>query len=168
MRLRAAEEADAPAIAAIWNGYIRDTAVTFTSAEKTVAGIAADIAARAPEGLFVLAEEAGAVLGFATGFAFRGGPGYRHTLEHSVMLAPQARGQGTGRALMTALEAAARASGAHVMVAAISGENAPAIAFHARMGFAGVGRMAQTGRKFGRWMDLVLMQKILQAPNVPR
>lgn len=162
MILRRAEEADAAAIAEIWNHYIRDTAVTFTSAEKTPAGLAADIAARRAAGLFVVAEAGGVPVGFATAFAFRNGPGYRRSLEHTVQLAPGARGRGTGRALMAALEQAARASGAHVLVAAVSGENAAGIAFHKAIGFAEVGRMPEVARKFGRWMDLVLLQKILE------
>lgn len=159
MSIRAAAPEDAGAIAGIWNPYIRETAVTFTTEEKTEAGLAADIAAR--PGAFFVACENDAVLGFATAFAFRGGPGYRHTLEHTVQLAPGARGRGLGRALMTGLEDALRDRGAHVLVAGVSGENAAGIAFHAAIGFETVGRMPQVGHKFGRWMDLVLMQKIL-------
>jgi len=161
MRVRQAIPADAGAIADIWNGYIRDTAVTFTDIEKTAPEVAADIAARQQDGLYLVAEEGGVVLGFATAGAFRGGPGYRHTLEITVHVAPNARGRGAGRALVTALEDAARKAGAHVLVAGVSGENPDAVAFHARLGFSEVGCMPQVGQKFGRWMDLVLMQKIL-------
>ncbi|MEQ8898514.1 MAG: N-acetyltransferase family protein [Roseovarius sp.] len=159
MSVRAAVPEDAGAIAAIWNPFIRDTAVTFTTEEKTEAGLAADIAAR-PAAFFV-AGEGGKVMGFATAFAFRGGPGYRHTFEHTVQLAPEAWGQGLGRALMARLEEALRENGCHVLVAGISGENEAGIAFHHAIGFETVGRMPQVGAKFGRWMDLVLMQKIL-------
>jgi len=161
MRLRAATPADAGTIAGIWNGYIRETAITFTDIEKTAETVAADIAARRKGGLYLMAEEDGAVLGFATAFPFRGGPGYRHTLELTVHVAPDARRHGAGRALLAGLEAAARDAGAHVLVAGVSGENPDAIAFHVRQGFAEVGRMPEVGRKFGRWLDLVLMQKIL-------
>jgi L-amino acid N-acyltransferase YncA len=161
MSVRAALPGDAPAIAEIWNRYIRETAVTFTTAEKTVEGLAADIAARAaPMGFFV-AEDAGRVLGFATSFAFRSGPGYARSLEHSILLAPGAGGRGLGRALMAALEDRAREGGAHVLVAGISGENAGAVAFHAALGFEKVGEMPEVGHKFGRYMPLVLMQKFL-------
>jgi len=157
--VRPARESDAAAIAAIWNPVIRDTAVTFTTLEKTREGLRADIAARGP--CFLVAEAGGRVAGFATCFQFRGGPGYARTLEHSVILAPAARGYGLGRALMAALEEAARARGAHALWAGISGENPAGVAFHAAIGFAHVARLPEVGFKFGRWMDLVLMRKPL-------
>lgn len=157
--VRQACASDAAAIAELWNGFIRDTAVTFTTLEKTEEGIAADITTRGP--CFVVAEADGELLGFATCFAFRGGPGYAHTKEHSVMLAKAARGLGVGRALMTDLMAAAKAEGCHSMFAGVSGENAEGVLFHKAIGFAEVARLPQVGRKFDRWMDLVLMQKFL-------
>ena len=162
MILRPAEARDAPAVAAIWNPVIRETAATFTTLEKTPDGLAADFAVRAAEGkLFLLAEEAGELLGFATYFQFRNGPGYARTMEHSIILAPAARGRGVGRALMAALEDHARAAGVHSLWAGVSAENSAGIAFHRSVGFAEVARLPEVGHKFGRWMDLVLMQKIL-------
>ena len=99
MILRPAQAADAEAVAALWNPVIDGTAVTFTTTRKTPEGLAADFAARGPA--FLLAEEEGRLLGFATFFAFRSGPGYARTLEHTVLLAPEAQGRGVGRALMT-------------------------------------------------------------------
>ena len=162
MILRPAEARDAPAVAAIWNPVIRETAATFTTLEKTPDGLAADFAVRAAEGkLFLLAEEAGELLGFATYFQFRNGPGYARTMEHSIILAPAARGRGVGRALMAALEDHAKAAGVHSLWAGVSAENSAGIAFHRSVGFAEVARLPEVGHKFGRWMDLVLMQKIL-------
>ncbi|NCQ25031.1 MAG: GNAT family N-acetyltransferase [Rhodobacteraceae bacterium CG17_big_fil_post_rev_8_21_14_2_50_63_15] len=159
MIIRQAVPGDCPALLAIWNPLIRDTSVTFTTVEKTPEGLAADIAARGPA--FLVAEEAGAVLGFASYGTFRAGPGYAWTVEHTVILDAAARGRGTGRALMTRLEDTARKGGLHVLVAGVSGENPGAIAFHTAIGFEQVGRMPEVGRKFGRWMDLVLLQKRL-------
>ncbi|PJF09025.1 GNAT family N-acetyltransferase [Pseudorhodobacter sp. MZDSW-24AT] len=159
--IRAASAADAEAVAAIWNHYIRDTVATFNSAEKSVAEVAATLAARQVQRCFLVAEGAGGVLGFATYDQFRGGVGYAHSMEHTVLLAPGAQGRGVGRALMAAVEAHATKAGAHVMVAGVTAENAAGQAFHGRLGYHEVGRMPQVGRKFGRWMDLVLMQKIL-------
>ncbi|MDZ7709048.1 MAG: N-acetyltransferase family protein [Roseovarius sp.] len=157
MILRAATEADIPAILAIWNPLIRDTAVTFTTEEKTPETLAAEITARGEA--FIVAETGDRIAGFASFGPFRAGPGYRHTAEHTVILADHARGRGAGRALMTRLEEVARDRDIHALIGAVSGENAGAIAFHDAMGFARVGHLPQAGRKFGRWMDLVLFLK---------
>jgi phosphinothricin acetyltransferase len=82
-------------------------------------------------------------------------------MEHTIQLAPEASGRGHGRALMTAVEDHARAGGAHSMFAGVSGENPEGRAFHARLGYVETAILPQVGWKFGRWMDLVLMQKIL-------
>lgn len=157
MIVRPARAEDAGPLVALWNPWIRDTAITFTTDEKTEAGLASDIAARGPA--FVVAEDGGTLLGFATFFPFRAGPGYAWTKEHTVILAPEARGRGAGRALMAALEDEARRQGVHALMAGISAENPAGVAFHAAIGFHEVARLPQVGRKFGRWMDLVLMQK---------
>ncbi|GGB22322.1 N-acetyltransferase [Allosediminivita pacifica] len=157
--MRPAREADAAGIVAIWNAVIADTAVTFTTQPKTEAGVAADIAARGEA--FLVLEDAGEVAGFATYFPFRAGPGYAFTMEHSIQLVPAAQGRGGGRALMERLEGVARQAGIHSLWAGVSGENPRGVAFHARIGFAEVARLPEVGWKFGRWMDLVLMQKML-------
>ena len=159
MILRPARANDAAAICAIHNPLIRDTLVTFTTVERTEEAVAADIAARGV--LFQVAEGGDGLLGFATCGTFRNGPGYAATMEHTVMLAPGARGQGVGRALMARLEDAARARGVHVLVGGISGANPAGLAFHARLGFTEAGRLPEVGCKQGQWLDLVLMQKIL-------
>ena len=105
-----------------------------------------------------------AVLGFASYGEFRDNqrwPGYRFTVELSIHVDEAQWGGGVGRALMTELLARARRAGVHVVVAAVDGENTESIAFHERMGFATVGRLAETGFKFGRWLDLVFMQIVL-------
>ena len=163
MIIRAGRAGDAKAICALQNAIIRDSLITFTTVEKKPDDIAAAITGGAP---YLVAEQAGAVIGFATWSAFRGGPGYVHTAEHSVYLTEVAQGQGAGRALMQALEEHAADAGIHVLVAGISGVNAGAIRFHEKLGFELVGRLPETGRKQGRWLDLVLMQKILRVQTV--
>ena len=158
MILRDATGADAGAIATIWNREIRDGVSTFNTIEKELGALKAAIAS---EAVFKVVEDADAVLGFATFGPFRGGPGYVHSMEHTIYLAEDARGRGVGRMLMAALQEEARARDIHVLVAGVGSENAAGIAFHTRLGFVEVGRMPQIGRKFGRWMDLVLLQKML-------
>ena len=156
MIIRHATTADAKAIATIWNHYIRDTTVTFLPDEKSVEDakkmIATDVC---------LVADDGGVQGFARYFQFRGGRGYVHTVEHTVLLAPGTGGRGYGRDLMRALMTHAAEAGKHSMWAGVSGENAEGVAFHAALGFDEVARLPEVGFKFGRWIDLVLMQKRL-------
>lgn len=149
------------AIAALWNPIIRDTAITFTTDEKSAEGLAATLAEKAGADFPFLIAEAGELLGFATYGSFRNGPGYRRTVEHTIILAPQARGRGIGRVLMAALEEHARARSIHSLIAGVSGENPSGRAFHAAIGFVEIAVLPEVGFKFGRWMDLVLMQKRL-------
>ena len=159
MIVRSANCKDAEAIAALVNPIIRDTAITFTTAEKDVDALREAISAA--DGAYHVAELDGDVVGYATYFQFRGGPGYAHTMEHSIALKPEARGSGAGRALMSAIEAHAKARGTHSLIAGVSAENPAGVAFHAAVGFREIAVLPQVGRKFGRWMDLVLMQKLL-------
>lgn len=156
MIIRAAAPFDAPQIAAIWNHAIRETTITFNPVEKTEAEVAALI-----DQDCLVWEDLGAVLGFARYFAFRGGEGYRFTVEHTIMLEGKSHGRGGGRALMDALFAHARAAGKHTMFAGCSAENEGALRFHAKLGFQEVATLPEVGFKFGRWIDLVLMQKTL-------
>jgi L-amino acid N-acyltransferase len=164
--VRPAAPDDAVAIAGLWNPLIRDTLVTFTTAEKSPEAIAALIAERAAAGQgFLVADAPGGLAGFALYGQFRTGPGYARTMENTVILAEAAQGRGLGRALMGALEAHAAAAGVHSMIAGVSSGNPAGIAFHARLGYAEIAVLREVGYKFGRWLDLHLMQKFL--PDVP-
>lgn len=158
--IRPATAEDAQAISDLWNWMIRETLATFTSQEKRVGDIRDMIETR--PGAFLVAGDGDDLAGFLTFGAFRAGPGYAATAEHSLIVKPASQRQGTGRQLMTAGEAAASALGIHVMVAGISSANPAAIGFHAALDFEQVGYLPEVGRKAGRWLDLVLMQKILQ------
>lgn len=159
MRVRQAQPADAAEIALITNATIRDTLVTFTTDERSAESIVDDIRARGAA--FLVAEDQGRVIGFATYAPFRSGPGYAKCREHSIQLADDARGRGVGRALMERLQQVARSKGVHVLVAGISSANPGAVAFHLALGFSEVGLMPEVGHKWGQYLDLVLMQKIL-------
>ena len=162
MIIRAAEQGDSAAIADIWNHHIQHTANTFNTAKKTPEGLARDIEIRAAEGKgFLVAEEGGQLIGFATYFKFRSGPGYAYTSEHSVMLSDAAQGKGAGRALMIALEDHARAAGMHSLIAGVSSENPGGVAFHKAIGYDQIAVLPEVGQKFGRWMDLIVLQKRL-------
>lgn len=156
--IRPATPSDAPALWRVWTPVIRDSTAIFHTTERSEEEIAALAATRDP---FLVWEEVGEVLGFARCFPFRAGNGYAHAVEHTILLAPAARGRGGGRALMEALFDEARAGAKHTMWGAVSAENADGIAFHLACGFAEHGRLPQVGRKFGRWLDLVLMGRLL-------
>lgn len=160
--IRPATAADAPALAALLNHYILHTAVTFNPVPKTTEDILTMIATKATDGhAFLVAEDAGTVMGQASYGQFRGGAGYKTCMEHSISLLPGTPRKGLGRALLTAIEDHARTRGAHQMIAGVSGENPDGQAFHARMGYAHIATIPEAGFKFGRYMDLVLMQKFL-------
>lgn len=157
--IRPAIAADAEAIAAFWNPQIRDTLVTFNSIEKTPEDIARDIAAKQGQGHgFLVTEIDGATLGFASYGQFRGGIGYAQSMEHTIILDPRAQGRGVGRGLMAALLDHARDAGVHVMMAGVCAENDGGLRFHEAMGFAEVAQVPEVGFKYGRYLDLVLMQ----------
>ncbi|WP_054462110.1 GNAT family N-acetyltransferase [Phaeobacter sp. 11ANDIMAR09] len=159
LEIRHAQPRDSASIAEIANAMIRDTLFTFTSQERQPQ----EIAARLEQDLtpFLVAERGGRILGFATYSAFRSGPGYRHTQEHSIQLRPEAQGHGLGRALMGQLEKEARTREVHVLVAGISSANPKALKFHRAIGYTQTGFLPQVGRKFNQWLDLILMQKQL-------
>nr|WP_246849301.1 GNAT family N-acetyltransferase [Rubellimicrobium arenae] len=149
---------DAPGLWAIWTPVIRDTTHIFHTTERSEDEIAALAQGADP---FLVWEEGGQVLGFARCFPFRAGNGYAQTVEHTILLRPDARGRGIGRRLIDALADTAAAQGKHTMWGAISAENAAGIAFHAACGFREHGRLPEVGYKFGRWLDLVLMGRRL-------
>ncbi|OSP53838.1 GNAT family N-acetyltransferase [Pseudoruegeria sp. SK021] len=160
--IRPTTAADLPAIAALYNQELRAHDRIFRSTEKPVAEFEQELIRKAATGHpHLVAEAADGFLGFATYGLFRDNDGYRYTMEHTILLPEAAQGRGVGRQLMQALEDHARAQRVETMVAAISGSNAAAQAFHARLGYVETGRMPGTGWKNGVWLDLVLMQKRL-------
>jgi phosphinothricin acetyltransferase len=132
--------------------------VTFNAREESMKEIAALIATRPA---FYVAPDQGRVAGFATHVRRRSGAGYARTVDHTIRLASGASGRGHGRAPMAAVKDHACAGGGHPIFAGVSGENPEGQAFHARLGHAQTAILPQVGRKFGRWMDLLLMQQFL-------
>lgn len=162
MSVRLAQAGDADAIAAIWNPIIRETTITFNPQEKTPAQIRDDIAARTAMGQgFFVCDIGGEITGFATYFQFRNGAGYARTAEHTIVLGSGVRGQGHGRALLTAVEDHARMAGYHSMIAGVSAENETGAAFHRRMAYRLIAVVPEVGYKFDRYIDLMLFQKFL-------
>jgi L-amino acid N-acyltransferase YncA len=162
--IREATDDDVPAITAIHNALIPTTTIEWTDALHTVEDRRRWLAAKRDGGFPVLVAVEDDVLGWGAYGEFRDAtrwPGYRFTVEHSIHVRGDVQGRGVGRLLLEALVAHARDAGKRVLVAAIDGENERSIAFHERHGFAHVGRLPGVGEKFGRRLDLVLMQRNL-------
>lgn len=160
--IRDATEADLPAILAITNQAIAETTAVWNSTPATIEARAAWMRDRQGRGFPVLvAEDAGEVLGFASFADFRPFEGYLHTVEHSIYVAPAAQRRGVGAGLLAALVERARAMNKHAMIGGVEAGNIASLALHQRAGFVEVGRLPEVGRKFGRWLDLVFMQKTL-------
>lgn len=161
--IRDAAEADLDGILAIYNDAVANTTAIWNETLVDLANRRAWLAERTAAGFPVLVavNPAGEVLGYASYGTWRTIEGFRHTVEHSVYLRGDQRGQGLGPALMHALIERARQAGLHVMVAAIESENAASIRLHERLGFITTGQMPQVGRKFNRWLDLTFMQLML-------
>ena len=160
--IRDAVRADAASILPMYNYAVRETTAIFDTTPSTLADRRAWLARRRGDGFPVLiAEVDGAVAGFASFGDFRAWEGYRFTVEHSIYVDPIRHRQGIGRALLAALIERAQAAGKHAMIAGIEAGNAGSIALHQALGFREVGRMPHVGEKFGRWLDLVFLQLIL-------
>ena len=109
----------------------------------------------------LVAEAAGQVAGFSSFGDFRPWPGYRFTVEHSLLVRDGFRGQGIGEGLVKALWPIAAALGKHMIIAGVDAENDGSIRFHERLGFAKTAHLKEVGFKFGRRLDLVLLQKAI-------
>ena len=104
----------------------------------------------------------GGIIGFAAFSDFRNGwDGFRHTVEHSVHVRGDARGRGVGQTLVGTLIDQARMLGKHVLVASVDAQNAQSLRMHEKLGFVRVGMLPQVGCKFGRWLDMALLQLVL-------
>jgi phosphinothricin acetyltransferase len=165
MLIRPGTAADLPAITAIYAHAVRHSAASFEIEPPDLTEMAnrrdAVLALGWP---YLVAEQAGQVLGYAYASPFRSRHAYRFTVEDSIYLHPGAQGRGVGRALLAELIARCQAAGARQMLAVIGDAgNAASVALHRAAGFADAGVLHAVGRKFDRWVDVVLMQRALGA-----
>jgi L-amino acid N-acyltransferase len=153
---------DLAQILAIYNEVIRNSTAVYSEEEFTPARGETWFDTKTGHGFpMIVARDASGITGFGTFGEFRAWPCYRHSVEHSVHVRLDRRGQGVGRALVVDLMARAATMGKHVMIAGIDADNAVSIGLHRSLGFTNVGHFHEVGFKFGRWLDLVFMQCIL-------
>lgn len=168
MEYRLARPDDSEAIRTIYNREVLGSTVTF------------DLVPRSPDDQLawmdehsgawpavVAVDEGGAVAGFGSLSPYRPRPAYRTTVEDSVYVDERARGKGVGKGLLEELVRLAGAHGFHAVIGRIVGGHDASIGLHRACGFEVVGVEKEVGRKFGRWLDVVLMQRLLdtQAPK---
>jgi L-amino acid N-acyltransferase YncA len=166
--IRDAADADLQGLVDIYNDVIATSTAVFSAQPVSLDDRRQWWQARIAQGYpVIVATDAHGVAGFATFGDFRSWPGYRHTVEHSVHVRKDRRGQGVGTELITALLPLATAMGKHVMIAGVDAANTGSIRLHERLGFERVGYLPQVGHKFGRWLDLVFLQRRLNDDLAP-
>lgn len=162
LMIRQAAESDLPGILAIYNEVIAASTAVYADDPVSLEDRRSWLAVRRTQGYPVLvAIEANAVVGFASFGDFRSWPGYRFTVEHNVHVRQDWRGRGVGRQLVESLIPLATAQGKHVMIAGVDAANSDSIRFHERLDFVPVAHFKEVGYKFGRWLDLVFLQRLL-------
>ncbi|WP_038170494.1 GNAT family N-acetyltransferase [Tomitella biformata] len=162
MLIRDAVPGDLPAILEIHNEAVLNTTANWYEEPSTLEDRQEWLDWRADNGYPVLtADEDGVVVGFASYGPWRPKNAYRHTVENSVYVHVDHHRKGVAKALMTELVARAKADGRHVVVAYIESSNENSIALHRKVGFEVAGLLPGVGKKFGRFLDLTIMQLTL-------
>lgn len=162
--IRDARDADLDSMLAIYNDAVLTTTAVYDYTPRSRAQQVAWFDSKRAHDLPVLvADEDGAVAGFASYGPFRPWPAYLHSVENSLYIAADRRGQGIGSQLLPALIARASERRLHTMIAGIDAANAASLRLHAKFGFARVAQFREVGWKFERWLDLTFLQLMLNA-----
>ncbi|MEP0521994.1 MAG: N-acetyltransferase family protein [Hyphomicrobiales bacterium] len=158
--IRPATDLDIPAILSIYNQAVRGTTAIWNNQEVDLENRMQWFNERSTSGypVFVALDDAG-VVGYGSYGTFRPFEGFARTVENSVYVAPNAQGKGVGKLLLEALLQSAHESNIHVMVAGIEAGNTSSLELHKKFGFVETGRMPEVGFKFGRYLELVFLQK---------
>jgi L-amino acid N-acyltransferase len=161
--VRAATAADAAAINHIYNHYVRTSTATFDTEEMTLQRRERWLAEHTGHYPALVAEDSsGAVVGWGSLSRWGTRCAYRHTVEISTYVSAEKTGRGIGPALSEALLGEAKACGHHAVISQIVHENEASLKMGARLGFEHVGTLKQVGRKFDRWLDVVLMEAVIE------
>ena len=160
--LRDALEIDLPAILEIYNDIILTTTAIYSEEPHTLQMRLDWFNERKQAGFpVIVAEQNGVLVGFATYGKFRVWPCYRFTVEHSVYIHKDSRGQGISKILLQEIISLAKGAGMHALIAGVDSENEISLQLHLKFGFTQVARFKEVGFKFGRWLDLIFLELIL-------
>ena len=158
---RPATENDLPAILDIYNEQVLNSTATFDIEPRSMEVQLQWVKQFEHPYTLLVAERNDEIVGWGCLHPFGAKPGYRFTTENSVYVRADARGSGVGKSLLIALIEAGAANGFHAIIARIAGDNPASVRLHESLGFAYAGREREIGRKFDRWLDVVVMQRLL-------
>jgi len=161
LELRLARNEDAEAIRTIYNNEISSGTATFDLAPRTPEQQREWMTERSGAHVVLVAEVNEEIVGFGALSRYMKRPAYSTTVENSVYVRPANQGQGIGEAILATLVDRAAEHGFHTIIARIGSESEGSIALHRKAGFEEIGREREIGRKFGRWLDVVIMQRFL-------
>ncbi len=161
MNIRIATIADAPVLLAIYVPYVTDTAITFEYEVPPLREFSQRISATLSQYPYLVAEKDGRIVGYAYAGAFKGRAAYGWSVETTVYVDAGYHGGGVGSALYARLEALLRRQGFRNMYACIAYPNVPSEMFHEHLGFRKIGHFSQCGYKFGKWRDMIWMEKLI-------
>jgi L-amino acid N-acyltransferase YncA len=159
--LRLATLADCEAIHSIYNHYVIHSTCTYQTEPDPIEARRAWFSARGPEHPVTVLELAGKIVGWGALSRFHLRQAYTRTVETTVYLDHDYRGQGLGRVIVTDLIERANALNHHTIIALVSAEQAGSLALHEKLGFKRAGLLVQAGYKFEQWLDVVYLQKML-------
>jgi phosphinothricin acetyltransferase len=165
--IRPSRDADIPAIAAIYSHHVLNGTGTFETTPPTEDEMKSRRADVLAKGLpYLVMEDAGRVIGYAYCVPFRPRPAYRFCVEDSIYMHPEAAGKGLGKQLLAETVRQAEALGMRKLIAVIGDSgNAGSIGVHRALGFTHAGTIQSCGWKFGRWLDIVIMERAVGAGN---
>lgn len=168
IQIRKGERDDLPAILEIYNEAVLNTTASYDYEPRTLEHRTAwfEDHQRSNFPVFVAVDGAGKVVGWSALNRYHDRMGYRYTTENSIYVAADQRGKGIGKLLLAPLIEAAEQLGLHAIIAAIDASNEASVRLHAAFGFEHVGLFKQVGFKFGRWLDVAYMERII--PNSPK
>ena len=163
IQIRLAKQKDAETIREIYNHEVRNSTATFDLVERTTEEQEEWLTERSGAFSVLVAEMSNKILGFASLSPYKSRAAYRTTVEDSIYINEEFRNQGIAGELLFHLLEVAKSSGFHAVIARIGGANEASIALHQRFDFEIVGTEKEIGRKFGKWQDVVVMQRIINS-----